>query len=144
MLGGGTAGFFVDAANHPTPWGYTNGAAWLEKPEQDLAFLEAPYRLHVPDSRVAVLTDIGVASSGEAIAIAFRARPNTRSFGTPTCGLSTAVAQFPLSGGARIGVVTSVMADRTMKKYGGAIEPDELVSDPVEVVPRAVAWLRRR
>jgi hypothetical protein len=35
------------------------------------------------------------------------------------------------------------MADRTMKKYGGAVEPDELVSDPTEVVSRAVAWLHR-
>jgi C-terminal processing protease CtpA/Prc len=152
LLGDGTAGFFVDAANHPTPWGYTNGAAWLEKPEQDLAFVEAPYKLSVPHPRVAVLTDIGVASSGEAIAIAFRGRPNTRTFGTPTCGLSTAVKQFPLMRAgqnlprpqsARIAVVTDVMADRTMKKYGGVIEPDELVSDPVEVISRAVAWLRR-
>jgi hypothetical protein len=30
-----------------------------------------------------------------------------------------------------------------MKKYGGVIEPDELVSDPIEVVARAIAWLRR-
>jgi carboxyl-terminal processing protease len=91
---------------------------------------------------VAVLTDIGVASSGEAIAIAFRARPNTRSFGTSTCGLSTAVAQFPLNRGGRIAVMTRVMADRTMMKYGGVVEPDELVSDPAEAVPRALAWLR--
>jgi len=33
--------------------------------------------------------------------------------------------------------------DRTMKKYGGVIEPDELVSNAIEVVPRALAWLRR-
>jgi Peptidase family S41 len=144
LLGEGTAGFFVNAANRPTPWGYTNGMAWLERPDQDLAFLEMPYRLLMPEARVAVLTNVGVANSGEALAIAFRARPNTRSFGTPTCGLSTAVAQFPLSRGGRLGVVTSVMADRTMKKYGGAVEPDELVSDPVEVVSRAVAWLHGR
>jgi hypothetical protein len=30
-----------------------------------------------------------------------------------------------------------------MKTYGGVIEPDELASDPIEVVPRALAWLRR-
>jgi carboxyl-terminal processing protease len=70
----------------------------------------------------------------------FRARP--RSFGTPTCGLSTAVRQLPLANGSRIGVVTSVMADRTMKKHGGTVQPDEMVTDPAEVVPRALAWLR--
>jgi C-terminal processing protease CtpA/Prc len=143
LLGEGTAGFFIDAADRPTPWGYTNGVAWLARPDVDLAFLEMPYRLMASGLRVAVLTDKGVANSGEALAIAFRARPNTRSFGTPTCGLSTAVAQVGLSRGGRLGVVTSVMADRTMKKYGGAVEPDELVSDPAEVVSRAVAWLHR-
>jgi hypothetical protein len=39
-------------------------------------------------------------------------------------------------------VVTGVMADRTMKKYGGTVQPDETVTDPAEVVPRALAWLR--
>ena len=116
---------------------------WLGKPDVGgIAQIESPYRLAVSDPRVAVLTDIGVASSGEAVAVAFRARPNTRSFGTATCGLSTAVAQFPLNSGGRLAVVTGVMADRTMKKYGGALEPDELVTDPAEVVPRALAWLR--
>jgi C-terminal processing protease CtpA/Prc len=30
LLGDGTAGFFVDAANRATPWGYTKGEAWLD------------------------------------------------------------------------------------------------------------------
>ncbi len=142
LVGEGITGFFVDAANRSTPWGYTNGVAWLQRPQQDLAFIEAPYKLLGPSPAVAVLTDIGVANSGEALAIAFRGRPNTRSFGTGTCGLSTAVAQVSLSRGGWLGVVTSVMADRTMKKYGGVVEPDELVTNPVDVVPRAIAWLR--
>ena len=33
LLGEGTAGFFVDAANRATPWGYAKGEAWLDKPE---------------------------------------------------------------------------------------------------------------
>jgi hypothetical protein len=74
--------------------------------------------------------------------VAFRGRANTRSFGTPTCGLSTAVSQFPLTTGGRIGVVTSVMADRQKRTYGGRIEPDEVIADPGTVVTRALAWLR--
>ena len=35
-----------------------------------------------------------------------------------------------------------VLADRTTRRYGGVVEPDELVSDPAQVVPRAFAWLR--
>jgi len=144
LLGDGVAGFFVDARNQATPWGYTGGSAWEGQPEKDAAFLEKPYTMARANPRVTILTDIGVASSGEAIAIAFRGRPNTRSFGTPTCGLSTAVSGFPLKSGGVIGVMTSVMADRTRRQYGGPVEPDELVSDPTQVVPRAVAWLRRR
>ena len=117
LLGEGTGGFFVDAAIRATPWGYTKGEAWLDRPDVGgIEQVESPYKFAVSNPRVAVLTDIGVASSGEAIAIAFRARSNTRSFGTPTCGLSTAVAQFPLSRGGQVALMTSVMADRTLRK----------------------------
>ena len=152
LLGSGTAGFFFDASHRPTPWGYTDGGAWgeawLDLAEaagpRTMGLVEPPYHLKVPNPRVAVLTDIGVASSGEAIAIAFRGRSNTMSFGTPTCGLSTEVEQFPLKSGGRIGIVTGVLADRTKRTYGDIVRPDELVSNPADVVPRALAWLRRR
>ena len=140
LLGEGTAGFFVDARNNAVPWGYTHGRAW--EGDETVEEIDAPYRFVAPHPKVAVLTDIGVASSGESIAVAFRGRPNTRSFGTPTCGLSTAIVTFMLKNGARINVAVSALADRTTKRYGGVVEPDELVSDPAEVVPRAVAWLR--
>jgi carboxyl-terminal processing protease len=140
LLGEGTAGFFVDALSKAMPWGYTGGRAWLG--DETVEEVAAPYRLRVPEPRVAVLTDIGVASSGEAIAISFRARPNTRSFGTATCGLSTGIDTFLLANGARMNVAVAVMADRTLTSYGGVVEPDEIVEDPAQVVPRAVAWLR--
>jgi carboxyl-terminal processing protease len=151
LLGDGTAGYFIDAADKATAWGYTNGKAWLG--DETVAQVEAPVTLAVANPRVAVLTDKGVASSGEAIAIAFRARPHARSFGTATCGLSTAVNQFPLSFNGhvlpfsqspRIAVVTSVMADRTTHRYGGQVSPDEVINEPAAVVLRAVAWLRER
>ncbi len=34
------------------------------------------------------------------------------------------------------------MADRTKKPYGKKVDPDEVVNDPADVVPRALAWLR--
>ena len=142
LLGEGTAGFFVDARSKATPWGYTGGRAW--QGDETVEEVDAPYRLRVPEPRVAVLTDIGVASSGEAIAISFRARPNSRSFGTATCGLSTGIDTFLLANGARMNVAVGVMADRTLTSYGGVVEPDEIVEDPTQVVPRAVAWLRHR
>jgi hypothetical protein len=101
-----------------------------------------PYRLRRPRPKVAVLIDGAVASSGEAVAIAFRGRPDTRAFGTSTCGLSTAVEQYPMSDGATLNLAISVMADRAKTKYGHAVAPDEVVSEPAQVVDRAVAWLQ--
>ena len=36
----------------------------------------------------------------------------------------------------------STMADRAKTKYGFALIPDEALSDPAQVVERAVAWLQ--
>jgi carboxyl-terminal processing protease len=79
ILGEGTAGYFADADGALQPWGYTDGAAWLDA--QTVALLQPSYKTISPHPPVAVLTDIGVVSSGEGVAIAFRGRPKTRSFG---------------------------------------------------------------
>lgn len=98
---------------------------------------------------VAVLTDSETVSSAEVIAVAFRGRPNSRSFGGPTAGLSTVVEPYRLSDGAVMSVTIGVYADRSGASYGGVVTPDELVdmagseigtaSDAVLL--RAVGWL---
>jgi C-terminal processing protease CtpA/Prc len=92
---------------------------------------------------VAVLTNCGVASSGEALAIGFRERRDTRSFGTPTLGLSTSNDEFPLTGGGTLVLCTSTMTDRTGATYGQAVVPDEVIADPADTVHRAIDWLRQ-
>lgn len=86
--------------------------------------------------------DNGVGSSGEATFIAFRKRPNTRSFGEPPCGLSTANRAFVLSDGAVLNLTVSVMADRDKTVYGDQVPPDETAQGQSAVVERAVAWLQ--
>src|SRR5207244_1020919 len=87
VLGDGVAGYFMPPGGTSSDWGYVNGAAVLNGNTQAIASsVYIPMRT-MP--RVAVLTDNLVASSGEAIAISFRARPNARAFGSATCGLST-------------------------------------------------------
>ncbi|MGV9658891.1 S41 family peptidase [Streptomyces koyangensis] len=56
---------------------------------------------------VAVLTGPRTASAGEAVAIAFRERPDTRTFGDPTSGVPTANAPYPLSDGALVVLTTA-------------------------------------
>jgi hypothetical protein len=139
ILGEGVIGFFIDPTGVENVWEYRDGASTDNGAVQQR--VAAPYQLRRPRPRVAVLTDGAVASSGEATVIAFKGRPDTRSFGAPTCGLSTAVEQYPMSDGATLNLTISVMADRSRTKYGHAVAPDEVVSDPTLTVDRAIGWL---
>ena len=77
-----------------------------------------PYRLRRESPRVAVLFDGATASSGEAVVVAFQRRADTRSFGTVTCGLSTANEAYTMSDGASLLLTVAVMADRTKFRMG--------------------------
>jgi hypothetical protein len=140
ILGESVVGYFIDPAGAEINWEYRSGASW------NGGFLiqrvTTPYRLRREQPRVAVLSDNRIASSGEASLIAFRQRANTRSFGQPTCGLSTANRTSPLSDGATLTLTVSTMADRTKTKYGDAVPPDELIDDPSQVIQRAINWLQ--
>jgi carboxyl-terminal processing protease len=87
------------------------------------------------------LTDNATGSSGEAITIAFKNRPNTKSLGLPTCGLSTANQGFTLSDKGQLLLTTSTMADRNSNKYGAEVAPDLMESDPSLMVQKAVEWI---
>ena len=139
ILGEGVAGYFLDADSLTTSFSYRAGiSAYAETP---LHQVSSVYQLKTPNPRVAVLTDGWVASSGEAMAVAFRGRPHTRSFGTATCGLSTGNATYFLSDTSRLVITTSTMADRTRRGYGDAITPDEVIANPDDAVTRAFQWL---
>ena len=113
---------------------------------------ESPYRLKHTLPPVAVLTGPKTASAGEAIVVAFRGRPSTRSFGEPTAGVPTANQGFRLSDGALLVLTVAVDADRTGRTYDSTIPPDQLV--PVDLsqigtpadggVQAATTWLHKR
>lgn len=139
ILGDGVLGYFLDADSALTSFSYRDGVSSFAN--TPLHQMSSVYRLKKPNPRVAVLTDGWVASSGEAVAVAFRGRADTRSFGTPTCGLSTGNATYFLSDTTRLVITASTMADRTRRAYGDVIVPDELVTNPDDAVSRAIAWL---
>lgn len=94
-------------------------------------------------SPVAVLIGPSTVSSGELIAVAFRGQALTRSFGQPTAGCSTCNQGYTLSDGAEILLTVGVYADRTGQHYGGAIQPDLLVTgDQAALCTAASAWLQ--
>ena len=74
---------------------------------------------------VAVLLGVETASAGEAVAIAFRDRPDTRSFGWRTAGLTTANAGYALTDNARIALAVAEMIDRNGLRYTPYVRPDE-------------------
>ncbi|MBL8165168.1 MAG: hypothetical protein JNJ61_24515 [Anaerolineae bacterium] len=138
LMGEGLLGMFVDADGSQTRWFYQAGAAAYQR-----AGMDAPQehmRASLPaaprdpqTTPVAVLTSEFTGSSGEMTLIAFRGRPNTRTFGATTSGEITGVAMHELDDGALLGIAESVAADRTGHIYYEAIAPDE---------PVAVDWLR--
>jgi C-terminal processing protease CtpA/Prc len=133
ILGEGILGYFIDPEGNTSPW--NKNTIFYPK-------VTFPYTLYKPNPKVAVLTDRVTASSGEAVAIAFRGRPNTRSFGKPTCGLSTANRGFSLTNGTVLFLTVSTMADRTGTEYGKSVEPDVLEANQQLCLEKALAWLR--
>jgi carboxyl-terminal processing protease len=138
VMGEGIIGWIV-YNNREYEREYRNGAA-LSLGEA-FASVDRPYRLLKEYPRVAVLTDGLVSSAAEAITVYFKGRPDTRSFGTPTCGHHHLQQSFPFNDGAVLGLAVSQHADRTKRQYAGSIEPDEIVTDPSEAASRAIAWL---
>lgn len=140
VLGEGIAGHFMDPDLHDNAWQYRDGASWLDA--TPITRVTSPYRLRIENPRVAVLVDNAVASSGEAIAISFKGRPDARLFGFATCGLSTANEGYPLSDGGTLILTVSTMADRMGNLYGDRVNPEESIPDPSRIVERVIEWLQ--
>ena len=129
ILGEGQVGAFVLPDGRREYWYYIDGEARWD--EEVLSKVENPYELEDSMPLVAVLTGQTTGSSGEAVVIAFRGRPNTRSFGEKTSGLPTGIEWFTLSDGAVIGLAMVTFADREGHEYSERIIPDEIVyEDP--------------
>ncbi|WP_315387539.1 S41 family peptidase [uncultured Stenotrophomonas sp.] len=104
--------------------------------------LDAPaYVLRHPAPPVAVLMGPDTGSSGEMLALAFRGRPATRSFGQPTAGYSTANMPMHLPDGGMLLLTGSVAVDRNLRGDGGKLKPDVTVGDTEDATKAARSWL---
>ena len=139
VLGDGISGYFIDADGVEEGWGYKDGAALSVGVV--VANVTDPYELIVPNPKVAVLLDNGVASSGEVMAISFIGRGNTKSFGSPTCGLSTSNSMFILAGGHTLYLTTGYLADRNKNKFGIPIVPDQSSTNQ-SIIQDAIDWIQ--
>lgn len=145
VLGEGTCGYFMEPdGTNAEAWAYKKGRSYHgDTPRVSVS--GKPYRLKEKQAKIAVLTDAQTMSSGEVVAVAFRGRPNTRSFGQPTGGYSTTNTNFNLSDGAMVLLTVSVYGDREKNVYGEQIMPDVTIG-PTEgedaVLAAAIGWLR--
>ncbi|MEL6969429.1 MAG: S41 family peptidase [Bacteroidota bacterium] len=139
ILGEGTAGYFIDPDNNEASWGFANGAS-INNELYTVTHIPNSYTLLNPEPKVAVLLNNAIASSGEVIAISFIGRDNTRSFGDPTCGLSTSNSTYPISDGAFLYLTSAYLADRNKNTYGEAITPDVQIEGG-DIVQVAADWI---
>ena len=126
VLGEGEAGAFVGSGRR-TAWGYRGGKSLIMANALGHHTVVNPTPPAATLEPVAVLIGKRTASSGEAIAIAFVGRPQTRFFGDPTWGVPTANQSLPMVDGAWLAITVALDSDRTGKTYNGPINPDEEV-----------------
>ncbi|MFF4410231.1 S41 family peptidase [Streptomyces sp. NPDC001262] len=124
VLGDGDVGMFVGPDGKKSVWTVEDG-----NPRDGEASWGSGAPVAHPDAPVAVLTGKATASAGEAVAIAFRGRPDTRFFGQRTLGLPTGNNAHRLSDGAVLILTEGKDADRTGRIYNGRISPDEEIPD---------------
>ena len=129
-----------EAAQGPERWTLT-ATAVQRAGKSVLDFGQSGYVLRQPGAPVAVLFGPRTGSSGEASVLAWRGRPQTRSFGQPTAGVSTGNVVHTLADGSRLLLTTSVMRDRNDRGDGLKIEPDQRVDGDAATVAAAQAWL---
>lgn len=76
------------------------------------------------DAPIAVLISSRTASAGEAIAIPFVGRPDTRFFGERTGGATTSSEFHEMPDGAILRIAGGLYQDRTGHAYEGGLAPD--------------------
>lgn len=138
LLGDSVVGYF-GASPEAEAWYYRRGTSGVLRRggaiETASQVTVEPVELSAPAPPVAVLTDGTTGSSGEALAVSFRARPNTRSFGSPTAGFATVNRGSGLPDHANMVVTTGFYADRQRTPVPERLEPDELVPGGVQGWP---------
>lgn len=108
---------------------------------QGLRSRQAAYHLRAGSAPVAVLMGARTASSGEAVALAFRGQAGSRSFGQPSAGFSTGNRPVKLVDGTTLLLTHNVMADRNGQGDGTRLQPDEATASGPATLAAAQAWL---
>ena len=133
LLGNGSIGLFRDRNGRDTTWAIQKSSG-----------CNAP----IPnDARVALLIGPRTASSGEAVAVAFSGRPNTRSFGLGSAGVSTSNMRLSLPDGGALFLTNAIAVDRVGREFPAGVTPDVVIEQEPQtddVLAAAVNWLGKQ
>lgn len=147
LINTGELGYFVYPEGKKmkySAWSYTES----DKPTSTMGIkINKPYQIKNKNNKVAVLVGSRTSSSGEMTTISFIGKSNTKLFGEPTGGYTTANQGFKLSDGSYLYLATSFTADRNKKEYRGKIQPDVLIKSTVDddqVIKAAQMWLNEK
>jgi len=148
LIGDGTVGTVSDFEGKPL-------STWKIK---DADFYYDDYlAADLPDNckfgklpKVAVLISQYTVSSGEAVAVAFKGRTNTRFFGLETGGLITVTDWTPINSDLVASISVGYYTDRNGKIYRDFVEPDKKIEfvltedfEKDEGIKSAIKWLRK-
>ncbi|WP_171037001.1 S41 family peptidase [Maribacter algarum] len=99
--------------------------------------------------KIAVLTSVYTASSGEALAVILKHRPKTRFFGNKTLGMTTATDYTQIDSLTAMMISVSYYKDRESNVYRDYVDVDEVVTFKPETalnkdegVNQAIEWLK--
>ena len=147
--------YYIDADQEVTAKGYyyNGGYGGNTLTEDYSTVMLAPlnYHLKSSDLPIAILMDNSSASAAEVVVAIFVGQPNTKLFGKPSTGLTTANEAVFLSDGSLLHIATLYLADRNKTIYEQGIDPDvevefngkvgeDLENDPV--VLKAIEWMK--
>jgi C-terminal processing protease CtpA/Prc len=127
IIGDGYLGGFVDKDGQPDQqWYLKQGNFYMDTMRVTTLQNRCPVRR--TDKPVAVLLSGRTASSGEIVAISLKGRPNTRFFGEPTYGATTANESYKISGSSYLTIAGMQETDRNKVVYRPNVAPDVLIT----------------
>jgi len=139
---GGTQGVTLDESS---VWQIKNGDFFYD--EQNVAIENS---CPVSDlQKIAILTSVYTASSGEALAVILKHRPKTKFFGNKTLGKVTATDYVQIDSLTAMSISVSYYKDRENNVYKNYIEVDEVIDFEHKAefakdqgINRAIHWLQ--
>ena len=124
VLEPGELGAFVDPVGHTKElWGTNGYYAWSDTVTHARATVA--HTFSKPGMKVVVLISPETKSSGEAVAISFKGRPNTWFIGEPTGGYTTSNYSFNFTDNCGLFLSATIEADKSGTIYWDKVLPNE-------------------